>query len=618
MPTLAICSEPNWFGRDDHRPAYETALEKARSLGWTLVPIDFKILFELAGLLYFGPWVAERYEAIRSFIESVPEDAMDPVVRGIIMRAQTLSAADVFAGEYLRQDLTRQIEVIFKQCDGILVPTTPTFPTSAEVSQRPVEENSMLGTYTNFVNFLDWSALSIPAGLRPDGMPFGITLISNRWQEPQLMRWARQWFGDEARLLGATGIQGRETLVDESPTPLGYVPVAVVGAHLTGFPLNKDLVSRGAELLCTTKTSKHYRLFALNSSSGPKKPGLQRVSSTEEGEEIEVEVWNLPKHALASFMSTIPSPLGIGSLQLSDQTWILGFVCEPLGLVDAVDITRFRGWRKYIRHLKDKASPPTSNSPRPISRVLVANRGEIAVRIIKTIHKMGLEAVAVYSDADALAPHVRNADVALRLEGSSVSQTYLNMPRIIELAKSASVDAIIPGYGFLSENAEFATAVNDAGMIWVGPTPKQMSDLGLKHLARAIATNAGVPTVRGSQHLLTSLEDALREGERIGFPLMLKSTAGGGGIGLSHCKDAQNLEATFQSVQRQAAANFGNGGCFWNALSNTLATLRSRFWETAMAVSLLPESETALCSVDTKRWSKKALPAWSPKPCDNR
>ncbi|KAH6896755.1 hypothetical protein B0T10DRAFT_506149 [Thelonectria olida] len=560
-PTLAICSEPNWFGRDDHCPAYEKALEKAKSLGWTVVPIDFKILFELAELLYFGPWVAERYEAIRSFIERVPEDAMDPVVRGIIMRAQTLSAADVFAGEYLRQDLTRQIEVIFKQCDGILVPTTPTFPTNDQVSQKPVEENSMLGTYTNFVNFLDWSALSIPAGLRPDGLPFGITLISNHWQEPQLLRWARQWFGNEPRLLGATGIEGRESPAVELPTPVGYVPVAVVGAHLTGFPLNKDLVSRGAELLCTTTTSKHYRLFALNSTSGPKKPGLQRVSSAEEGQEIEVEVWNLPKHALASFMSTIPSPLGIGSLELKDQTWVPGFVCEPLGLVDAVDITQFCGWRNYSRHLKDETRP-LANPPSAISKVLVANRGEIAVRIIKTIHKMGLQAVAIFSEADASAPHVSNADVALRLEGRSVSETYLNIPKIIELAISASVDAVIPGYGFLSENAEFATAVKEAGMAWVGPTPKQMSDLGLKHLARAIAADAGVPTVPGSQNLLTSLEDALREGERVGFPLMLKSTAGGGGIGLSHCKDGQSLQSTFESVQRQASANFGNGGVF--------------------------------------------------------
>lgn len=562
VPSLAICSKPNWFGRDDHSKPYEAALEKAKALGWNLVPVDFKMLFQLAELLYSGPWVAERYEAIRDFIESVPEDAMDPVVRRIVIRAQTLSAADVFAGEYLRQDLTRQIQLAFKDFDGIFVPTTPTFPTMEELEQKPIEENSYLGTYTNFVNFLDWSALSIPAGFRPDGLPFGITLISNNWQEPQLLRWAHQWFSDEVRTLGATGVERRETPMAESTTPSGYVPVAVVGAHLTGFPLNKDLVSRGAELLSTTTTSKNYRLFALNSTSGPKKPGLQRVSG-ENGEEIEVEVWNLPKYALASFMATIPSPLGIGSLELKDSSWVHGFVCEPLGLVDATDITSHGGWRAYSRHLQDLAKPLTNGSRQgPISTVLVANRGEIAVRIIKTIHKMGLRAVAIYSDTDAEASHVSDADVALRLKGSSVSDTYLDIPQIIELAKSSSVDAVIPGYGFLAENADFATAVEDAGMKWVGPTSKQMSDLGLKHLARAISAEAGVPTVPGSKNLLTSLEDALKESERIGFPLMLKSTAGGGGIGLSHCENAESLRSTFESVQRQASANFGNGGVF--------------------------------------------------------
>ncbi|KPM40297.1 Urea amidolyase [Neonectria ditissima] len=562
-PSFAICAEPDWFGRDDHYPAYEKALEKAKALGWILVPVDFKMLFQLAELLYSGPWVAERYEAIRDFIERVPEDAMDPVVRRIVIRAQTLSAADVFKGEYVRQDLTRQIQLAFSDFDGILTPTTPTFPTMEQLLEKPVEENSLLGTYTNFVNFLDWSALSIPAGFRPDGLPFSITLISNNWQEPQLLRWAQQWFAGEVRTLGATGVEHRETPMVESPARSGYVPVAVVGAHLVGFPLNKDLVSRGAELLSTTTTSKQYRLFALNSASGPKKPGLQRVSSDENGAEIEVEVWSLPSYALASFMATIPSPLGIGSLELKDSSWVHGFVCEPLGLVDATDITSYGSWRAYTHHLQEVAKPLTNGSPqKPISTVLVANRGEIAVRIIKTIRKMGLRAVSIYSDTDAEASHVSDADISLRLKGTSVSDTYLNIPQIIELAKSASADAVIPGYGFLAENADFATAVEEAGMKWVGPTAEQMSNLGLKHLARAIAAEARVPTVPGSENLLTSLEDALEESQRIGFPLMLKSTAGGGGIGLSHCKDAESLKATFVSVQRQASANFGNGGVF--------------------------------------------------------
>ncbi|KAJ4328313.1 hypothetical protein N0V84_001184 [Fusarium piperis] len=561
-PSLAVCKEPDWFGRDDHHPAYEKALTKAKTLGWDLVPVDFGILFQLAKLLYYGPWVAERYEAIRDFIEASPVEAMDPVVRKIIIRAQTLSAADVFAGEYLRQDLTRQIELAFSQFDGLLVPTSPTFPTMEQIQKNPVEENSLLGTYTNFVNFLDWSALSIPAGFRPDGLPFGITLISNRWQEPLLLSWARDWFGQETRSLGSTGVGASEPSVNHCLAS-SYIPVAVVGAHLTGFPRNKDLVSRGAKFSKATTTSPCYRFFALNSPSGPKKPGLKRVAAGEEGSQIELEVWDLPKSSLASFMDTIPPPLAIGSVELNDGSWVRGFVCEPVGLEDAVDITSHGGRRAYHNYLQENTKPKTNGiHGGSISRVLVANRGEIAVRIIESLHKMGLEAVAIYSDTDAEATHVSKADVALGLEGTSVSETYLNIPQILELAKSASVDAVIPGYGFLSENAEFATAVEEAGMIWVGPTPQQISDLGLKHRARAIAAEAGVPNVPGCDSLLTSLEEALEEGQRIGFPLMLKSTAGGGGIGLSHCKDVESLVTTFESVRRQATANFGNDGVF--------------------------------------------------------
>lgn len=561
-PSLAICAGPEWFGRKNQSVAYELALRKAEQLGWKLTSIDFKPLFEIAQLLYAGPWVAERYAAIKDFIETAPVHDMDPTVRGIIMRAQTLCAADVFESEYIRQDLTRQIQIALQDFDGLLVPTTPTFPTLEQVANKPVEENSVLGTYTNFVNFLDWSALSVPAGLRPDGLPFGITLISDCWQEPKLLEWARVWLAGEKRSLGATGVSHQEELSEKPLQKPNSILIAVVGAHLTGFPLNKDLLSRGAELSKTTTTSPNYRLFALNTVSGPRKPGLQRVSGGE-GCEIEVEVWDMPHTGIGSFLGTISSPLGIGSIELKDGSWVQGFICEPLGLAGAVDITSFGGWRTYINPACQNGLPKVDGVSKPsVSIVLVANRGEIAVRIIKTLHKMGHQAVAIFSDIDADAAHVHDADVSLRLKGTSVSETYLNIPQIIELARSASADAIIPGYGFLSESAEFATAVEAEGMVWVGPTSLQMTELGLKHRARAIAAEAGVPTVPGSNWLLDSLDDALEEAKHIGFPLMLKSTAGGGGIGLSHCQDEESLRTTFESVQRQATMNFGNGGVF--------------------------------------------------------
>lgn len=199
---------------------------------------------------------------------------------------------------------------------------------------------------------------------------------------------------------------------------------------------------------------------------------------------------------------------------------------------------------------------------RRINRVVVANRGEIAVRIIKTLRKMKIEAVAIYADADAESAHVHDADVALRLQGRTAAETYLNADQIVALARSVSADAVIPGYGFLSENAEFAARIEAEGMIWVGPTPRQMSELGLKHRARSIATAAGVPTVPGSSGLVESVEDAVSEARRVGFPLMLKSSAGGGGIGLRRCEDAKELDEALRSVRRLAAANFGDCSVF--------------------------------------------------------
>jgi urea carboxylase/allophanate hydrolase len=190
-------------------------------------------------------------------------------------------------------------------------------------------------------------------------------------------------------------------------------------------------------------------------------------------------------------MKTIPHPLAIGSLELKDGSWVRGFVCEPSGVQGATDITHFGGWRAYTKSIETSQSQPFLGvKTQGITKVLIANRGEIAVRILKTLRALKISAVAIYSDDDAQAPHVRDADLALHLEGNSVSETYLNGDKIIQLAKSNGVNAIIPGYGFLSENAEFARAVEAQGLIWVGPTPDQMSELGLKHRARAIASEA--------------------------------------------------------------------------------------------------------------------------------
>ncbi|MGI4856694.1 MAG: urea carboxylase [Janthinobacterium lividum] len=193
--------------------------------------------------------------------------------------------------------------------------------------------------------------------------------------------------------------------------------------------------------------------------------------------------------------------------------------------------------------------------------VLIANRGEIACRIARTLKRLGIRCVAVYSDADRNSPHVQAADVAIGLGGQSAADSYLRADAIIAAARESGAQAIIPGYGFLSENADFARRCEAAGLAFIGPTPEQMDQFGLKHAARELAAAAGVPLTPGSG-LLSDADAALAAAAGIGYPVMLKSTAGGGGIGLTRCNDAAELRAAFESVQRLGQAFFANAGVF--------------------------------------------------------
>ncbi|HEY0935096.1 MAG TPA: biotin carboxylase N-terminal domain-containing protein, partial [Trebonia sp.] len=193
--------------------------------------------------------------------------------------------------------------------------------------------------------------------------------------------------------------------------------------------------------------------------------------------------------------------------------------------------------------------------------VLVANRGEIACRVIRTARALGLRTVAVYSAADRAAPHVREADEAILIGPARPQDSYLNAAAIVAAAKSAGAGAIHPGYGFLSENAAFARTVEEAGVTFVGPTPQQLDVFGAKHTARALARAAGVPMLAGSD-LLVAPSEAVECARAIGFPVMVKATGGGGGIGLQACRDETEVAEAFGRVQRLAAANFGQGGVF--------------------------------------------------------
>jgi urea carboxylase len=195
------------------------------------------------------------------------------------------------------------------------------------------------------------------------------------------------------------------------------------------------------------------------------------------------------------------------------------------------------------------------------STVLIANRGEIAVRAIRTLKRLRIRSVAVYAEPDRNAAHVREADTAIALGGERPEESYLRIDKLIAACRQSRAEAVFPGYGFLSESSEFAAACEEAGLIFLGPTPGQMRDFGLKHRAREFASIAGVPLAPGTG-LLSSVEEALRQAEDIGYPIMLKSAAGGGGIGLSRCDTPAELAAAYESTGRLGRQYFGEGGAF--------------------------------------------------------
>ena len=347
-PRIAIPAHPEFFGDDFASQAFQVAIGQLEARGATCVPIDFTLFDEVAALLYDGPWVAERFAAIREFATNHEAD-IHPVVREIIFKAREFSAADVFEGVYKLADLKRRADALLAGFDAVLVPTAPTHYRIADVQADPVRLNSNLGKYTNFVNLLDWSAVSVPASIREDGLPFGITFIGDAWRERGLAAFAEQWHNGTGLTRGATGLalnleDATSSVRDAAPANVNTIRVAVVGAHLRGMPLNHELLNRGALFVASTTTASNYRLFALANTTPPK-PGLMRSDS---GAPIQLELWDMPITEFGSFVAGVAAPLGIGTVRLADGTDVKGFICESAGLDHAVDITRFGGWANYL------------------------------------------------------------------------------------------------------------------------------------------------------------------------------------------------------------------------------------------------------------------------------
>jgi allophanate hydrolase len=329
--------EMDFFGDCDAANLYEAAIERLESLGGQRVEIDFSVFRAVAELLYSGPWVAERTAAIGEFLAE-HGDEMDPVVRRIIAGGSRYSAVDGFKAQYRLDQLRRASEAEWRKMDVLFLPTAGTIYTHEAVRAEPVQLNTNLGYYTNFVNLLDLAAVAVPAGLRPNQLPFGVSLIGPAFTDEALLALAARFHKAYSDV--------RYPALELPRCPPGCVQVAVVGAHLSGQPLNHQLTGRGARLHRTTRTAPGYRLYALESSVPPK-PGLIRDDGFS-GPGIEVEIWNVPEDQFGSFVAGVPRPLSIGDVELRDSTLVKCFLCEPAALHNAREISKFGGWRAFL------------------------------------------------------------------------------------------------------------------------------------------------------------------------------------------------------------------------------------------------------------------------------
>lgn len=331
-----------FFGDEGSQAIFNASVDRLTILGGTAVEIDFGPFLETARLLYEGPWISERYVAIEELINNNPE-ALTDVTRTIVSGGAKPTAASAFKAQYRLMELKRKSEAVWENVGFIVTPTAGTIYRIDEVEADPLQLNSNLGYYTNFVNLLDLSALAVPAGFREDGLPNGVTLFSPAFYDRELLNIGSKLHHQLGGAMGATGVPLPEA-IHASGSKTAYLPIAVCGAHMEGLPLNSQLTERGARLLQRTTTSDDYNLYLLPGGP-PLRPGMVKVS---EGRAIECEVWEMPVVNLGDFLNQIPSPLGLGRVTLTDGRQVMGFLCEGYALEGARDITEYGGWRKFL------------------------------------------------------------------------------------------------------------------------------------------------------------------------------------------------------------------------------------------------------------------------------
>ena len=340
-----------FFGDKEYEAGYEAALARLGKLGCDIVEIDIEPFYETARLLYEGPWLAERTIVAQKLLASDP-DAIHPVTREITVGGLRPTAIDAFAAFYKLERLRRVSDYIFaNQIDALALPTAPTTYTVKQLLADPIQLNSRLGTYTNFVNLLDLCGLALPASLTGKGLPFGITLLAPGGSDARLAEIGRVFHADTQLPLGALKAPQPAIAAVAAVATDTEIAVAVVGAHLSGLPLNGELRGLGARLLESTKTAPDYKFYALNGTVPPK-PGLLRVDGGK-GVAVEVEVWALPKTAFGAFIDGVNSPLSIGTVTLADGRGVKGFLMEAAAVGNAKDISSFGGWRAYLAQTKN-------------------------------------------------------------------------------------------------------------------------------------------------------------------------------------------------------------------------------------------------------------------------
>ncbi len=324
-----------FFGNTEAETRFAEAVTKMEALGGERIEIDFAPFLEAARLLYEGPWVAERFVAIEDILKNRPE-ILHPVTRTIIESGGEPRAADAFRAEYRLRELKRIADETWNHVDLVLTPTAGTVYTAAEVAENPIQLNSNLGYYTNFMNLLDYSAVACPSSWLKSGVPIGITLFGPVFQDRRLLDLVRRY-------------EGNQPIARPEIPAQGWTKIVVCGAHMQDLPLNHQLTERCGRFLAETETSPDYNLYALPATDQlPPRPGLIRVETG--GAAIHVEVWALPTERFGDFVAQIPSPLGVGKVQLASGIYETGFLCESFISPVARNITEIGNWRKFIRN----------------------------------------------------------------------------------------------------------------------------------------------------------------------------------------------------------------------------------------------------------------------------